>query len=125
MRVTVDPHETTLTKLAIADDAFFEKLLARESSNVSESHLDSKTHALVRLGALVAMDATSPGYMWTVEAARRSGASDDEIVGCLIAALPAVGVASVVSAAPKLALALGYDVTAALEDSGMAGGGLT
>jgi alkylhydroperoxidase/carboxymuconolactone decarboxylase family protein YurZ len=121
----VDPHETTLTKLAIADDAFVEKLLARESSNVSESHLDQKTHALVRLGALVAMDATSPGYMWTVEAARRSGASDDEIVGCLIAALPAVGVASVVSAAPKLALALGYDVTAALEDIGMAGGGLT
>ena len=114
------PHETTLTKLAIADDAFFETVLARESSNVAESHLDGKTHALVRLGALVAADATSPGYMWTVESARRNGASDDEIVGCLIAALPAVGVASVVSAAPKLALALGYDVTAALEDSGLA-----
>jgi alkylhydroperoxidase/carboxymuconolactone decarboxylase family protein YurZ len=117
----VEPHQTTLTKLAIADDAYFERLLARESANVSESHLDAKTHALVRLGALVAMDATSPGYMWTVEAARRCGASDDEIVGCLIAALPAVGVASIVSAAPKLALALGYDVTAALEDTGTLG----
>jgi alkylhydroperoxidase/carboxymuconolactone decarboxylase family protein YurZ len=117
----VDPHETTLTKLAIADDAYYEKLLARDSSNVTESHLDQKTHALVRLGALVAIDATSPGYMWTIESARRHGASDDEIVGCLIAALPAVGVANVVAAAPKLALALGYDVTAALEDSGLIG----
>ena len=117
----MDSHETTLTKLAIADDAYYEKLLARESSNAAGSHLDQKTHALVRLGALIAMDATSPGYMWTVEAARRHGASNDEIVGCLIAALPAVGVASIVAAAPKLALALGYDVTAALEDSGLIG----
>jgi alkylhydroperoxidase/carboxymuconolactone decarboxylase family protein YurZ len=115
----VESHETTLTKLAIADDAYYETVLARESSNVAESHLDEKTNALVRLGALVAVDATSPGYMWTVEAARRHGATEEEIVGCLIAALPAVGVASVVSAAPKLALALGYDVTAGLEDSGL------
>jgi len=113
----VESHETTLTKLAIADDAYYETVLAPESSNVAESHLDEKTHALVRLGALVAVNASSPGYMWTVDAARRHGASEEEIVGCLIAALPAVGVANVVSAAPKLALALGYDVTAALEDS--------
>jgi hypothetical protein len=31
--------------------------------------------------------------------------------------LPAIGVARVVSAAPELALALGFDVTAALERS--------
>jgi hypothetical protein len=55
--------------------------------------------------------------MSTLETARRRGASDDEIVGCLIAVLPAIGVARVVSAAPKLALALGFDVTAALEKS--------
>jgi 4-carboxymuconolactone decarboxylase len=119
IRPAVESHETTLTKLAIADDAYYETVLARESSNVAESHLDEKTHALVRLGALVAVNTTSPGYMWTVEAARRNGASEEEIVGCLIAALPAVGVANVVSAAPKLALALGYDVTAGLEDSNL------
>ena len=114
----MEAHEATLTKLAIAHEAFYETVLT-ESANVAESHLDEKTHALVRIGALVAIDATSPGYMWSVETARRHGATDDEIVGCLIAALPAVGVASVVSAAPKLALALGYDVAAALEESGL------
>jgi alkylhydroperoxidase/carboxymuconolactone decarboxylase family protein YurZ len=112
----VDRHETTLARLAIADDAYCETVLM-ESSNVAESHLDPKTHALVRLGALVAIDSASPGYMSTLESARRRGASDDEIVGCLIAVLPAIGVARVVSAAPKLALALGFDVTAALEKS--------
>jgi 4-carboxymuconolactone decarboxylase len=116
----VDRHETALTKLALADDAFYEALLAGETTNVAESHLDGKTHALVRLGALIAIDASTPGYMWTIEAARRHGATDDEIVGCLIAALPAIGVASVASAAPKLALALGFDVTAALEERGLA-----
>jgi alkylhydroperoxidase/carboxymuconolactone decarboxylase family protein YurZ len=118
INVTVDSHETTLTKLAIADEAYYEALLSGETNNLAESHLDHKAHALVRLGALVAIDATAPGYMWAVEAARRRGASDDEIVGCLIAALPAIGVANAVAAAPKLALALGYDVTAALEGSG-------
>jgi alkylhydroperoxidase/carboxymuconolactone decarboxylase family protein YurZ len=115
--VGVDTHETTLARLAIADDAYFEKLLATDASNVAESHLDPKTHALVRIGALIAMDPAPPGYMWTLEAARRRGATDDEVVGCLIAVVRAIGVARVVSAAPKLALALGFDVTAALEES--------
>src|SRR2546423_14368019 len=112
----VAPYELTLTKLAIADDAYFETLLSGESACVAESHLDEKMHALVRLGALIGVDATTPGYMWTVEMAYRHRASNDELVGCLIAALPAIGVANVVAATPKLALALGYDVTAALEE---------
>ena len=37
---------------------------------------------------------------------------------CLIAVAPEVGLARVVSAAPELALALGYDVDAALEAPG-------
>ena len=115
----MEGHETTLTKLAIADDSYYAALLGGEGVNVAESHLEAKTHALVQLGSLVAIDATAPGYMWSVDRARRSGASDDEIVGCLIAALPAVGVANVVAAAPKLALARGYDVSAALENSGL------
>jgi alkylhydroperoxidase/carboxymuconolactone decarboxylase family protein YurZ len=114
------PHERTLTKLAIAEDAYYETLLASDRANVTESTLDEKTHALVRLGALVAVDATAPAYMWIVDAARRHGATDDEIAGCLIATLPAIGVANIVAATPKLALALGYDVTAALEEHGVA-----
>ncbi|MFL5965901.1 MAG: carboxymuconolactone decarboxylase family protein [Gaiellaceae bacterium] len=113
----MEHHQTTLAKLAIADNVYYKTLLARESSNVTESHLSEKTHALVRLGALVGTDAASPGYMWAVESARRQGATADEIVGCLVAALPAVGVARIVSAAPKLALALGWDVSSAFEDN--------
>lgn len=114
-------HECTLRKLAIGDDAYLGSLVASEPANVVESRLDPRTHALVRVGALIAVDATAPSYLEAVEAARASGASDEEITGCLVAVLPELGAARVISAAPKLGLALGYDVAAALEESLPAG----
>ena len=113
--VAVESYESTLCKLAIADDAYIEALLVRDTANLEASQLEPKAHALVRLGALVAVDAAAPSYMAVISLARRWGASDDEIVGCLIAVLPSLGVARVVSAAPRLGLALGFDVLAALE----------
>jgi alkylhydroperoxidase/carboxymuconolactone decarboxylase family protein YurZ len=104
-----------LCKVAIADDAYVEEVLSNDRANLAASALDPKTHALVRIGALIALDAEAPAYMWTLEAARRAGASDDEIVGCLLAVMPPLGVARIVSAAPKLGLALGFDVATALE----------
>jgi alkylhydroperoxidase/carboxymuconolactone decarboxylase family protein YurZ len=111
----VQKHEITLCKIAIADDRYVEEVLSNDRANLTASTLDAKAHALVRLGALIAIDAEAPAYMWTLEAARRAGASDDELVGCLLAALPTVGVARIVSAAPKLGLAMGFDVASALE----------
>jgi 4-carboxymuconolactone decarboxylase len=111
----VERHELTLWKLAIADDAYISALLAHDSENLAASRLDHRTHGLVRLGALIAIDAPAASYLGAVESARDCGISDEEVVGCLIATLPALGVARVVSAAPKLGLALGYDVGAALE----------
>ena len=104
-----------LCKVAIADDAYVEEVLSNDRANLAASTLDAKAHALVRLGALIAIDAEAPAYMWTLQAARRAGASDDEIVGCLLAVMPPLGVARIVAAAPKLGLALGFDVASALE----------
>jgi len=111
----VQKHEITLCKIAIADDRYVEEVLSNDRANLTASTLDAKAHALVRLGALIAIDAEAPAYMWTLQAARRAGASDDELVGCLLAALPLLGVARIVSAAPKLGLAMGFDVASALE----------
>jgi alkylhydroperoxidase/carboxymuconolactone decarboxylase family protein YurZ len=109
-------HEDTLLRLAIREDAYVDAVLASEAANLAASHQDAKTHALVRLAALVSVDATTPSYLASVDAARGSGATDEEIVGTLVALIPVVGVARVVSAAPKLGLALGFDLTSALED---------
>jgi alkylhydroperoxidase/carboxymuconolactone decarboxylase family protein YurZ len=111
----VQKHEITLCKIAIADEKYVEEVLSNDRANLTASTLDAKAHALVRLGALIAIDAEAPAYMWTLQAARRAGASDDELVGCLLAGLPTLGVARIVSAAPKLGLAMGFDVASALE----------
>ena len=101
-----------LRRISIGDVG---RVLADSTSNAGSCALDRKTCALVQLGALVAMDPASPSYMSSIEEARRCNASIDEIVGALIAVIPAVGAARAISAAPKLGLALGYDVSAALE----------
>ena len=77
--------------------------------------LDAKTRALVCLGANVALGASDDVYDGAVETAITSGASPDEIIGVLYAVAPAVGAARVVSAAPQLASAMGYDIDRAIE----------
>lgn len=79
-------------------------------SLVEPTSLDPKTLALVRLGALVAVGASEPSFGEHADAAVSAGASADEIVDVLIGVCPVVGLPRVVAAAPKLALALGYDL---------------
>jgi 4-carboxymuconolactone decarboxylase len=83
-----------------------------EVDDVEVSRLDPKTHALVRLGALLAIDAAPASYQWNVDAALAAGATVDEVVGTLVAIAPTVGLTRVVSAAPDVAVALGYDIDA-------------
>jgi len=72
--------------------------------------LDPKSLALVRLGGLVAVGGAVPSYGELADAALSAGASTNEIVDVLVSLIPIVGMPCVVSAAPKIALALGYDV---------------
>jgi 4-carboxymuconolactone decarboxylase len=119
-----DPHphlvdyRMTLRDLTIRSDAFVQSVLSSDEANLAVSKLEPKTHALVRLGAMIAMGAGDTSYRQVVDAAHEAGATTDEIVGALIAVISATGVPRVVAAAPSIALALGYDVGSALEDVG-------
>jgi alkylhydroperoxidase/carboxymuconolactone decarboxylase family protein YurZ len=84
-------------------------------ADVGSGELDPKTLALVRLAALVAVGGAGPSYGAQADAAVDAGASATEIVDVLIGVVPVVGLPRVVAAAPKLALALGYDTDDALE----------
>lgn len=108
-------YEDRLRSLSLNDEGFVRSVLRIELDTVEVSRLDPKTHALVRLGALLATDAAPSSYQSSAESALAAGATIDEVVGAVIAVAPTVGLARVVSAAPELALALGYDVDAALE----------
>jgi 4-carboxymuconolactone decarboxylase len=100
--------ERILRRLALNDERSLRSALA--DPGVATPDLDPKTQSLIRLGALLSVGATTVSLRGTVELAAAAGASDDEIVGVLLAITPAVGHARVVGVAPHLALALGYDV---------------
>jgi 4-carboxymuconolactone decarboxylase len=85
-------------------------------SSVLESvELDPKTLALVRLAALVAVGGTLPSYGAQADVAVSAGASAAEIVAVLVGVVDVVGLPRVVAAAPRLAMALGYDTDEAFE----------
>jgi 4-carboxymuconolactone decarboxylase len=111
----MEDYQVTLRKLALRDERYIDGLLQTDRANPTMAGLDDRTHALIRIGALIALNAAPAAYMDSVNAALRAGASHEEIVGTLIAVLPTVGVARVVTAAPNLGLAMGYDVAEALE----------
>ena len=108
-------YQERLRSIALSDDRFVASVLGMGEDTIEASGLDPKTHAMVRLAALLAIDAAPSSYNASAELALASGASLDEIVGILIAVAPTIGLGRVVSAAPDLGLALGYDVDAALE----------
>jgi alkylhydroperoxidase/carboxymuconolactone decarboxylase family protein YurZ len=109
----MDDYKERLRGLALHDDRFL--VLLADGSTSSSVVLGSKTAALVRVAATVAVDAAPSSFQHAVAHALAAGARCDEIVATLEAVMPVTGAARVVSAAPKLALALGYDVEDALE----------
>jgi len=112
----MDDFDTILRRLAIRDDRYIESVLVSRHESARVCGLNARDSALGQLGALIALDAAAPSYMEVVESAHAAGVSPAEIVGVLVALVPVVGVARAVSAAPSLALALGYDVDSALEE---------
>ena len=106
-------YRAALRKLAVRDQAFVEQVGIDRPHAVIDNP-DRATRALIRLAALIASGGEQPSYQSAVERAILDGASPDDVVGTLIAVAPMTGVDRVVAAAPKIGLALGYDVDEAL-----------
>jgi alkylhydroperoxidase/carboxymuconolactone decarboxylase family protein YurZ len=102
--------EQTLRRLALNDEQWVDSVLTAAPTAPAGYGLGAKSEALIRLGAMLSMGAATASLRWMVEMAKAAGASDDEIVGVLVAIAPAVGVARVVSSAAGLAVALGYEL---------------
>lgn len=79
------------------------------------------TASLLRIAVLIAMDGAIPAYQREVNTAIAAGATVEDVIGVLSAVTSVVGSALAMSAAPRLAMALGYDVDGDLEQLGPAG----
>jgi len=108
----MDDVERLLRRLAINDEESVGMVLSNGAQLAGGPALLPKVDLLVRLGALLALGAATSSLRTTVDHALEVGATEAEIVGVLIAVAPAVGLARVVSSAPRLALAIGYDIDA-------------
>jgi alkylhydroperoxidase/carboxymuconolactone decarboxylase family protein YurZ len=81
-------------------------------ASVRASSLDAQTLMLVRIAALVAVDAPPVSYLMNLGAAGDLDIDADQVRGVLTAVAPIVGTARVASATGKIvrALALGLEV---------------
>jgi 4-carboxymuconolactone decarboxylase len=110
----MDEYKEHLRRLAVHDDALLDAIGVAGGS-FATSVIDERTAALLRVAATIAVDAAPASFQHAVALALAAGATSNEIVASLEAVTPVTGAARVVQCAPKVALALGYDVDAALE----------
>ena len=99
-----------LTALALGNqDSLVAGLELREDWR-ARSGLDARSFALVKIAALISLDAPPASYLWQVANALDAGATPADLVGVLIAIAPQVGGPRIVAAAPELMVALGLSV---------------
>jgi 4-carboxymuconolactone decarboxylase len=102
-----DETREVLAGVALGDlDVLDEVLAIRETAQAS-SGLDARSFSLVKVAALIALDAPPASYLWQVASALDAGATPQDLLGVLRAVAPQVGGPRAMAAAPELMLALG------------------
>lgn len=114
MRATA---EDGFRRLTIGDHRLLASACGLDATPFDLPRLDARTEALLRIAALVALDAPPSSFRTEVDDALRAGARLSDLLALLVGVAGIVGSARVVSAAPRISLAAGYDVEAALEQA--------
>lgn len=113
-RETID-YEDALRRLTVNDRRYVRAILADSSEHGTDDDTVGLTDHLVRLGALIALDAGTAEVDAEVADALAAGASRSDVVRVLLTVAPFVGSARLVGAAPRIAEALDFDVFAELQ----------
>ena len=92
-------------------------LASMTADSLAASSLDPGSLMLVRLAALVAVDAPPSSYLLNLEAAGEVGLDAESVRGVLAAVAPIVGTARVASATGKIVKALSVAIEIAVEDA--------
>lgn len=100
-----------------SDTPVLDLLASMTADSMDATSLDAESVMLVRIAALVAVDAPAASYLMNLGAASDIGIDAEQVRGVLAAIAPIVGTARVASATGKIvrALELGIEV-AELED---------
>src|ERR1700747_17851 len=106
--VGAEQHQT-LSGISSGDMDMLEKAIGLRELNLEGSGLDARTFALVKIAALVALDAPPASYAWQVGNALAEGVTPEEILGVLRAVAPQVGGTKVIAAAAEIMFELGLE----------------
>jgi 4-carboxymuconolactone decarboxylase len=104
--VAPDTHETLLG-IAVGDLDILDAAIGLRELSQEGTGLDPRTFALVKIAALIALDAPPASYAWQIGNAVDEGATPEDILGVLRAVAPQVGGPRVMAAAPEIMLGLG------------------
>ncbi|HTO25056.1 MAG TPA: carboxymuconolactone decarboxylase family protein [Gaiellaceae bacterium] len=101
-----------------SDSPILSLLASMNLAGIEASSLDAQTMMLVRLAALVAVDAPPISYVLNLQMAGDVDVSAEEVEGMLAAIAPIVGSARVAAAAGNVVRALGLEIALAELDEG-------
>jgi alkylhydroperoxidase/carboxymuconolactone decarboxylase family protein YurZ len=107
MSAVAPDTEATFRSIAIGDVDAIETAIGLREAQLAATGLDGRTFSLVKIAALIALDAPPASYAWQISNALAEGATAEDILGVLRAVAPQVGGPRVVAAAPEVMLALG------------------
>jgi alkylhydroperoxidase/carboxymuconolactone decarboxylase family protein YurZ len=91
---------------ASGDTPILDLLTTMTAASLETTELDAQSLMLVRIAALVAVDAPPASYLMNLGAAGEAGVDADQVQDVLAAVAPIVGTTRVVSAVGKMASAL-------------------
>src|SRR4051812_22613302 len=115
--MTQTAPDQALDRIAQGDAPVLETVLAMNLDALERSNLDPTTYVLVRLAALVAMDAAPVSYAITLGVAADAGVTVEQAQSVLVAIAPLVGSVRVASAAGAIVRAV-LGASALVESSG-------
>jgi 4-carboxymuconolactone decarboxylase len=105
-----DATRDMLGALALGDPDLVAAGMEMRTELREKSGLDDRSYALVKLAAIMALDAPPTSYLWQVANALEAGATPEDLLGVLVAIAPQIGGPRLTAAAPELMVALGLSL---------------
>ena len=96
--------------MAIGEAPVLEAITDINAVSIARTELDPATLILIRLAALVAVDAPAASYLMHIGPAIESGVKVEDLQDVLVAVAPITGTPRVLSAAARITEALGIAV---------------
>ncbi|MGH2904467.1 MAG: carboxymuconolactone decarboxylase family protein [Solirubrobacteraceae bacterium] len=115
MAAIAEDTQEKLAGISAGDMQFIEQAVGLREAALEVTGLDPRTFALVKVAALIALDAPPASYRWQIVNALQDGVTPEDLVGALIAVAPQVGGPRTIAAAAEILLTLGLSLPAEAE----------